>query len=252
MEKKLRVKAAIIDDELHCIKTLRHQIETHLKDIDIVFVSTDAEETIELVAAHKPDLIFLDIEMPRMTGLQLMEKFEHRQFKVIFTTAYDTYAIKAIRLKALDYLLKPIDTNELKDAYEKFLEEQKKTQKQSVVISDLLSEPIIKNTIALSSSQGLFFVKLKDIMYLEGDDCYTHVVLDDGKKMLVSKTLATFESILEGDTSFFRAQKSFIINLQYIKQYIRGEGGEIIMTDNKSVALSRNKKDIFLRLFTKV
>lgn len=252
MENKTRVKVAIIDDELHCIKTLRYQIETYLKGIEIVFVATDATDAVNLIADLKPDLIFLDIEMPHLNGFQIVEKFDERDFKVIFTTAYDTYAIKAIRLKVFDYLLKPIDINELKEAFDKFLAEQKKSNKTEGIITDLIDENRIKGTIALSSSQGLFFVKLKDIVYLEGDDCYTHVVLNDGKKILVSKTLATFESILENDLQFFRAQKSFIINLQYIKQYIRGEGGEIIMVDNKSVALSRNKKDIFMKLFTKV
>ena len=116
----------------------------------------------------------------------------------------------------------------------------------------LFREKKIKDTIALSASQGLFFVKINDIMYLEGDNCYTHVMMSDGKKYLVSKTLSNFDDILTGENTFFRAHKSFVINLNYIKQYVRGDGGEIIMTDDKTISLSRNKKEDFLKLFTKV
>jgi len=127
-----------------------------------------------------------------------------------------------------------------------------KTSKEQVTQLHLFTEKKITGTIALSATQGLFFVKLLEIMYLEGDDCYTHVVMNDGKKYLVSKTLSVFDEILTGDHPFFRAHKSYIINLSYIKQYIRGDGGEIIMQDDKHIALSRNNKEEFLKLFTRV
>lgn len=246
------IKAAIIDDEMHCIKTLRYQIEKQFDDIEIVFSTTDSTAAKALAEQLKPDLVFLDIEMPVLNGLQFLSGYSQIPFKVIFTTAYDQYAIKAIRLNALDYLLKPVDRNELVQAIEKFRSDRDSTSKEQVTHLQLFREKKIKDTIALSASQGLFFVKIADIMYLEGDNCYTHVVTSDGKKYLVSKTLSNFDDILTDYNSFFRAHKSFLINLNYIKQYVRGDGGEILMTDNKSISLSRNKKEDFLKFFAKV
>lgn len=246
------IKAAIIDDEMHCVKTLRHLVEKQFKDIAIVFATTDSKAAKSMVEEFKPDIVFLDIEMPGMNGLQFLSQFEDISFKVIFTTAYDQYAIKAIRLNALDYLLKPVDRHELEEAIEKYRREQDKTTKEQVTQLHLFREKKINDTIALSSMQGLFFIKIGDIMYLEADDVYTHVIMNDGKKFVVSKTLSHFDDILNDTTTFFRAHKSFLINLKYIKQYIRGDGGEILMTDTKSIPLSRNRKEEFLKLFTKV
>jgi two-component system LytT family response regulator len=232
-----KIKAAIIDDEMHCIKTLRYQIEKQFNHVEVVFDTTDST---------------LAKAMAVMNGLQFLSQFDTIPFKVIFTTAYDQYAIKAIRLNALDYLLKPVDRNELEQAIEKFKNEKDITVREQVTHLQLFREKKIKDTIALSASQGLFFVKINDIMYLEGDNCYTHVMMSDGKKYLVSKTLSNFDDILTEDNTFFRAHKSYVINLNYIKQYVRGDGGEIIMVDDKTISLSRNKKEDFLKLFTKV
>jgi two-component system, LytTR family, response regulator len=246
------IKAAIIDDESHCIKTLQYQIERLFKNVEIVFTTTDSTAAKALTDLHRPGIIFLDIEMPVMNGLQFLSQFETIPFKVIFTTAYDQYAIKAIRLNAVDYLLKPVNRDELELAIEKYIRDRDKTSKEQITQLHLFTEKKITGTIALSATQGLFFVKLKEIMYLEGDDCYTHVIMSDGKKYLVSKTLSVFDEILTGDHPFFRAHKSYIINLTYIKQYIRGDGGDIVMHDDKHIALSRNNKVEFLKLFTKV
>jgi two-component system, LytTR family, response regulator len=247
-----RLKAAIIDDEMHCIKTLSYLLNRQHADIELVFTSTDSSTAKALVEVHKPDILFLDIEMPVLNGLQFLSQFSELPFKVIFTTAYDQYAIRAIRLNALDYLLKPIDKKELKDAVEKFGQERDNTSKEQINHLHLFKEKKIAGTLALSTSQGLLFVKTGEILYLEADDCYTHVMMKDGKKHVVSKTLGNFDDILTEEKVFFRAHKSFLINLSYIKQYIRGDGGDIIMQDDRSIALSRNKKEEFLLMFAKV
>jgi two-component system LytT family response regulator len=246
------IRAAIIDDEIHCLKTLRYQIERQFEDVEIVFATHDSLEAKSLVESGKPELIFLDIEMPGLNGLQFLAQFDPIDFKVIFTTAYDQYAVKAIRLNALDYLLKPVDRHDLEEAIAKFRKERDKTLKEQVSQLHLFRERKITDTIALSTAAGLFFVKIDEIMYLEGDDCYTHVIMNDRRKFLISKTLANFCEILGDDPHFFRAHKSFSINLRYVRQYLRGDGGEIIMQDDKRIALSRNNKEAFLQLFRKV
>jgi two-component system LytT family response regulator len=246
------IKAAIIDDEMHCIKTLSYLLQKQHPDIGLVFSTTDSAGAKELVEIHKPDILFLDIEMPELNGLQFLSQFPELSFKVVFTTAYDQYAIRAIRLNALDYLLKPIDKKELREAIEKFRQERDHTSLEQINQLHLFKEKKIAGTLALSTSQGLLFVKTGEIMYLEADDCYTHVSMKDGKKYLVSKTLGNFDEILSEEKIFFRAHKSFLINLSYIKQYVRGDGGDIIMQDDRSIALSRNKKEEFLQMFAKV
>jgi two-component system LytT family response regulator len=246
------IKAAIIDDEMHCIKTLSYLLQQQIADLNLVFSTTDSTTAKALVETHRPDILFLDIEMPGLNGLQFLSQFDELFFKVVFTTAYDQYAIRAIRLNALDYLMKPIDKKELKEAIEKYRQERDNTSKEQVNQLHLFREKKIAGTLALSTAQGLLFVKTSEIMYLEADDCYTHVMMKDGKKHLVSKTLGNFDEILSEEKIFFRAHKSFLINLGYIKQYIRGEGGDIIMQDDRSIALSRNKKDEFLKMFAKV
>lgn len=246
------ITAAIIDDEPHCIKTLSYLLQREFPQVVTVFTSGDPLNCKALVEQHAPDIVFLDIEMPEMNGLQLLAQWDPIPFKVVFTTAYDRYAIRAIRLNALDYLLKPVTREELQRAIDRCMQTTEKTSREKVLQLHLFAERKIPETIALSSSQGLHFVKLEDILYLEGDDCYTHVILRNDPKCVVSKTLSVFEELLGGDGTFFRAHKSYIINLLFIRQYIRGDGGEIIMQDGKRITLSRNKKEEFLGLFKKV
>ncbi len=246
------IKTAIIDDEAHCIKTLRFQLAQLTDHIDVVFSTTSSTTALALCEKHRPDIVFLDIEMPHENGLQFLAQYDTIPFKVIFTTAYDQYAIKAIRLNALDYLLKPVNNMELEDAIEKFRQLRDKTHKEQVSHLHMFKEKKLTDTIALSTAQGLFFVQICEIMYMEGDDCYTHVTMRDGKKYLISKTLAVFEELLTEGNMFFRVHRSFLINLRCIKRYIRGDGGEIVMHDEKHIALSRNNKEAFLKLFIKV
>lgn len=246
------IKAAIIDDEYHGINALQHLVRKYCPEIEIVFTTQHSPDAPALLEKHKPNLVFLDIEMPLQNGIELLKQFSTLPFKVIFTTAYDQYAIQAIRLNALDYLLKPVDRQELRAAVDKYIQNELLTTPVQVAELQRMQHEKVLDTIALSTSQGLTFVKLADIMLLEAVSCYTSIIMKDGTKHLVSKTLALFEEALEGQAGFFRAHKSYMVNLKFIKQYLKGEGGEIILQNNQAIALSRNKKQEFLALFTKV
>jgi two-component system LytT family response regulator len=245
------IKAIIIDDEKHCIVTLNHLL-TQLDNVEVVAVTQDSTQAKKLIEQYQPNLVFLDIEMPEMNGFDVINQFENPKFKVIFTTAYDQYALKALRLNALDYLLKPIDKKDIAEALEKYQNQELIISKDQVQNLHFFNNGKMQDTIALSTQQGLLFVKIDDIMYLEADSCYTHIVMNDKTKHLASKTMATFEEVLLDNSLFFRAHKSHIVNLKFIKQYIRGEGGELIMQDGSYIALSRNKKQEFLSLFKKI
>lgn len=245
------IKAIIIDDEKHCIITLEHLLKQN-KNVTVVATTQDSTKAKALIDEHQPDLVFLDIEMPKMNGFDVIAQFNPVPFKVVFTTAYDQYALKALRLNALDYLLKPIDEDEIAIALDKFKNQEASITTEQVQNLHLFTNGKLQDTIALSTQEGLLFVKIDDIMYLEASSNYTMIVMHDKSKHLASKTLATFEEVLQDNTLFFRSHKSNIVNLKFIKQYIRGEGGELIMLDGKNIPLSRTKKQEFLDLFTRV
>jgi two-component system, LytTR family, response regulator len=247
------LNAVIIDDEEHCIKTLTWTLREYCKDdINILGQYSNPEEGLAAIIEEKPDIVFLDVEMPGMSGIELLERCRNFSFEVVFTTAYNKYAIKAIKLNALDYLLKPIDKDELLESVKKL-----KTKMTSVVHNPLTQSSELHkirrpDKIALSTMAGLQFVNLDDVIRVEGESNYCNFFIRDKKKILLSKKLGDAELLLKENENFFRAHKSHIINLAYVDRYIRGEGGEIVMNDGTSIALSRNKKDEFLRLFSRI
>jgi two-component system, LytTR family, response regulator len=245
------IRAIIIDDEKHCIVTLQHLLKK-VTDIEVVASTQNSTEAKYLIEKYEPHIVFLDIEMPQLNGFDVLNQFEHIPFKVVFTTAYDQYALKALRLNALDYLLKPIATEDVEIVIKKFKNNEMDTTKSQAQNLHVFNNKRMQDTIALSTQQGLLFVKMDDIMYLEADSCYTKIWMKDKTKYIASKTLAAFEEVLQDNAIFFRPHKSYIVNLQCIKQYIRGEGGELMMLDGVSIAVSRNKKQEFLNLFMKV
>jgi two-component system, LytTR family, response regulator len=245
------IKAIIIDDEKHCIITLQHLLQ-QFETIKLVATTQDSTTAKHLIETHQPDIVFLDIEMPQMNGFDIINQFDKMPCKFVFTTAYDQYALKALRLNALDYLLKPIDKNDIAIVLDKYNNKELVISKDQVKNLHLFANGTMQDTIALSTNKGLLFVKIDDIMYLEAESCYTHIVMQDKTKHLASKTMATFEEVLQDNVLFFRAHKGNIVNLKFVKQYIRGEGGELIMQDGTSIALSRNRKQEFMNLFTKI
>ena len=245
------IKVILIDDERHALVTLQHALQK-FDDVEIVATTQKSTEAKALIEQHQPDLIFLDIEMPFLNGFEVLEQFEEIHFKVVFTTAYNQYAIKALRMNAMDYLMKPIDHKELREALDKYLNNELVTTQEQVQQIATFNTGKMLDTLALSTQEGLHFVKTDDIMFLEASGCYTYIYMNNNIKHLVSKNLAVFEEVLKDNPIYFRPHKSHIINLKFIKQYIRGEGGELIMQNNSSITLSRNKKQEFLALFNKV
>jgi two-component system, LytTR family, response regulator len=246
------MKAIIIDDETHCITTLKWTLAQYCKEVEIIATASNGSDAIMLINTLQPQLIFLDVEMPVLNGIDMLQHFEEIKFDVIFTTAYDQYAVKAIKLNALDYLLKPIDKDELILAIQKVKTKQAQISKQQIESLQEIHKTKVVNKIALSTMQGLQFVNLDDVIRVEGDGNYCNFLLKNKTKILLSKKLGVVEELLQGNNFFFRAHKSHIINLKFVEKYVRGEGGEIIMEDGTSIALSRNKKDEFLELFAKV
>ena len=246
------MKAIIIDDEAHCITTLKWVLKEYCADVEVIGSANNGSDAILLINKLQPDLIFLDVEMPILNGIDMLLHFSEIKFDVIFTTAYDQYAVKAIKLNALDYLLKPIDKDELIAAIEKVKNKQVQISKLQIEHLQEVHKTKIANKIAVSTMAGLQFINLDNLVRVEGEGNYCNFILNDKKRLMLSKKLGVVEDILNDNPNFFRAHKSHIINLKYVEKYIRGEGGEIIMEDGTSIALSRNKKDEFLELFARV
>ena len=216
-------------------------------EIVILDQCAGAKAGMKMIGQYEPDLLFLDIEMPGMNGFEMLEHCGGYDFEIIFTTAYNEYAIKAIRHNALDYLLKPINKNELAEAVARAKESKKINA--SGRITRLLESINDKNNsgrIALPTIDGLMMVDIKDIIYCESENNYTRFHLQAGKTVFVSKTLKKTELLLQGSSNFLRIHHSFLINLDYVQQYIKGDGGEVVMTNGKNLSVSRNKRAEFL------
>lgn len=240
----------IIDDEKHCIKTLTKLLATNFPEVKIVATCSESVKACDLIRLHQPGFIFLDIEMPQLNGFDLLSKFDHLFFDVIFTTAYDSYAIKAIKYSALDYLLKPIAKEELAIAIQKLKSKLNPISHAQVELATAVRNRQMPDTIALPTTEGLAFVLVSDIVYCMADGSYSQVFMIDKNEILISKTLGDVEELL-GEYSFFRIHHSSLINLKQVKKYIRGEGGEVIMSNGQSLPVARTRKNDFLNVFTR-
>lgn len=242
------LKTIIIDDELKGRIALRQKIADYCPGVEVVGEAASGEEGLEAIRRLEPQLVFLDIEMPGMDGFEMLRAIEQKNFHLIFTTAYDQYALKAFRFAACDYLLKPVDIEELRQSVSRVLQQaQIQTQQKIQTLEENLRGGTVLSKIAVPTGNGLFFYNLSDIVYLEAQSNYTEIHFLTEPKLLASRTLKEFEELLPAD-SFFRAHHSYIINLNYIKRYIRGDGGQIEMQNGKFIDLARRKKDLFLSL----
>lgn len=244
--------AIIIDDEKHCRDVLMLLLQKHCAALQVLDTCADGPSGLQAIERHRPDLVFLDIEMPGMNGFDMLSQCRYRQFKLIFTTAYDEYAIQAIKHNALDYLLKPVEKEELVKAVERAAETIPVPGADR--IEQLLQQVQPQKSmgkVALPTLEGLLFINPDDIFYCESDGGYTRFFAASGKVTLISKTLKEVEDVLD-NKGFCRVHNSYLINLKHVERYIRGDGGEIIMADGKNIPVSRNKKQEFLNLLEKI
>jgi len=247
------IRSILIDDERNALEMMEWLLKTYCPSVEIVDMCTSAQQGIESINTHKPDVVFLDIEMPRMNGFDMLEQFDKLFFDVVFCTAYDQFAIKAFKYSALNYLLKPIDPDDLKSTVAR-IEERKSvpSKEQFQLLLQNINQPV-KSTpqrIALTTNDGMIFVPTQDILYCEAESNYTKVVLANGKKVVVSKVLKDIDEALSGP-DFCRVHSSFLINVNRIKKYVRGDGGYLIMDDDANISISRNRRQEFMELFSK-
>lgn len=248
MDNSKPLSAVIIDDDSFSSLHLQDLIQHKLPSVEVVAVASDPENGLELIRDYSPDIVFLDIEMPGMDGFELLRRLPFIDFDVIFTTAHEHHAIRAIRYSAIDYLVKPVKAVDLQEAISrvkvKRATKQDSHSKQPEVFSDLDKK---LSSLAIPTLEGFVFVRLEEIIFCEGSDKYTKVYLSNNKVVLSSKTLGGFEELLE-QYNFYRIHKSHLINLNHLTRYIRGEGGQVCLSDGSTLSVSRRKKDGLIRI----
>jgi two-component system LytT family response regulator len=245
------IKAILIDDEVHCLNSLSILLNDYCPGVQVMERCLSAKQGLMAIGKHNPSLVFLDIEMPVMNGFELLEQFTDIPFAIIFTTSYDQYAIKAIRFSALDYLLKPVDPKELIAAVQKI-----QTQKYLPVPEQfqmLMNKMKYKdggiNKIAIPTSEGFELIPVEQLIRCEANDNYTHIFLKKNTKIVACCTLKDIEEYLQDFSSFFRVHHSYLVNLNEVNKYVRGEGGYLIMSDGSTVNVSRSRKEALLKYF---
>lgn len=243
------LNAILVDDEESSLSSLREKILRHCPQVNIIAACGSAQTAVEKIDALQPDLIFLDIEMPVMNGFLMLQQLQFKGFELIFTTAYGHYAIRAIRFSALDYLMKPIDIEELKLAVKRAADknEHKSTHYQlELLLENMLPKKNACQRIAIPTAEGLQFLKLNEIIYLEANDNYTWFFVTGREKCIASRTMKDFEEMLPADT-FLRIHNSYVINKNFAEKYIRGEGGQVVLSNGTVLDVAKRKKADFLK-----
>lgn len=245
------INAIIIDDEIHCLETLSLLLKEYCPQVQLKEECPSAKKGLETIDKIKPDLVFLDIEMPVMNGFEMLEQFTEIHFAIIFTTSYDQYAIKAIRFSALDYLLKPVDPKELIMAVTKVQEQRHlpMAEQFQMLLKQLQGKGNQFNKVAVPTSEGFELVPADQVIHLEASDNYTHLFLKNKTKIIACRTLKEMEEQLQDFPFFIRVHHSSMVNLNEVKKYVRGEGGYLVMTDESSVNVSRSRKDSLMKWF---
>jgi two-component system LytT family response regulator len=242
------VKAIIIDDETHCSETLHLLLNEYCPQVTVIGEFNLAKAGLEALQKWTPDLLFLDIEMPVMNGFQLLEQFKELPFAVIFTTSYDQYAIRAFRFSALDYLLKPVDADDLQQAVQKAARQLAPPLPQQLeILLQKLHQPVTGiQKIAVPTMEGLQMIGLDAIISCASDSNYTTFFLKNNQKLIASQTLKDVEAVLE-EHPFLRVHHSYVVNLNEVVKYVKGVGGYLLMSDGTTIDVSRSRKDALLK-----
>ncbi len=244
------IRALIIEDEQHCIDRLTSLITDRCKDsVLLLGAFTSVEDGKQAIAKHQPDVVFLDVQIKDKTGFDLLQQLNDVKFEVIFTTAFEKYAVQAFKFSAIDYLLKPVDPDDLLRAVDKLKEKLaggEMSQKLDVLFHNLKSIEGASKRISIPTINGLIFLHVADIIRCQSDVNYTDIFLRDRKKITVARTLKDFEEMLT-DYNFYRVHNSHLINLAHIKEYNKGKGGYVSMVDGSEVEVSSRRKADFLK-----
>ncbi len=245
------IKAIIIDDELHCLETLSLQLNEFCPEVQVLEQCSSAKRGLEAIEKFMPDLVFLDIEMPVMNGFELLKQLSSISFAIVFTTGYDQYAIKAIRFSALDYLLKPIDPKELVMAVKKVQEERHlpMAEQFQMLLKQVQGKNSGFNKIAVPTAEGFELIPAEQVIYCEANDNYTFFFLKNKSKVIACRILKEIEFQVQDFPFFVRVHNSYLVNLNEVTKYVRGEGGYLIMSDGSSVNVSRSRKEALLKHF---
>ena len=245
------LKAILVDDELNSLQNLEQKIIEFCPDVIIVGKSQEPEEAIAMIRQLQPDMVFLDIEMPRISGFRVLEALGDLSLQIIFTTAYNHYAIDAIRSSAFDYLVKPISVEELQNAVNRLLLKQNNhhIEKLNILKKGLQENKSQEDSIAIPTSEGMELVQIKQIVRVESLSNYSKIYLVTGQTFVVTRLLKEFEEMLSG-YRFYRVHHSHVINLFYVKKYIRGDGGQVVLQNGETIDVARRKRDEFLKLIT--
>ena len=246
------MKAVIVDDEPASGQALALLLRDFVNEVELAGSASNAQDALELIRRVKPDLIFLDVELDGDSGFDLLEQLPDDGPEVVFTTGYEQYATRAFRTSATDFLMKPVEVDQLRDAVRKVAEKLRVAaaeQRYGVLIRNWHGQG--NEQIALSSSEGFVFIKMSDLIYCKGDGAYTYFFLRNDEKITVSKNIGEFEPLL-APRGFFRVHKSYLINLSEMKRYVRGEGGYVVMSNGQSVDVSKRRKEAFLATLTRI
>ena len=247
------LKAIIVDDEQHCIDRLKKLLGEHLGAIELIGSFKTVKEALKGIETIAPDVVFLDVHLQDETGFDLLARLSPIDFEVIFTTAYDNYAVEAFRFSALDYLLKPVDKEEFAATIQKIVEKgglKDASKRLEVLFYNFENKMVGSRKAAIPTLEGLTFIKIDDIVRCQSDGNYTNIFLIENKKLIATKTLKYFEEMLD-DHQFFRVHKSHYINVSFIDKYLKGKGGYVLISDGSRIEVAVRRKEEFLKKVVK-
>jgi two-component system, LytTR family, response regulator len=250
----MKLKAVIIDDEEASRDTLKNYLTKYCPEVEVMDLADSVKTGIKLIEKHQPDILFLDVEMPHGNAFDLLEQVKEPTFETVFVTAFSHYALKALNLSAAYYILKPVEIDELINAVTKIkIQKEQKDKSKDAFHTKILIENIQTankqlQKIVLPMMEGFEVIQVKDVIRCEANDNFTDFSLMDGRKLMICRTLKFYEELLE-EFDFFRIHKSHLINIQHVKKYLKGKGGQVVMSDSSTVDVSPNKKEDLLKRF---